>query len=64
MPASRIIVWAVTATLIIYDVIASLLRWPTISSQVRVIDHETTGLYRWILVGLWLHFFVQDHWPK
>ena len=64
MPLSRIIVWSATIALVVYDIIAALLGWSTISAQVRVVDTETSGLFRWLMLGLWFHFFVATSWPK
>jgi uncharacterized membrane protein YuzA (DUF378 family) len=64
MPTSQLIIWIVTIGVVSYDIVAALMGWSTISAQVRVVDANTSGLFRWMLVGLWLHFFVQNHWPK
>ncbi len=64
MPASRIIIWTATLGIVAWDVVAALLGWSTISAQIRVVDHESSGLFRWLLLGLWAHFFIMDTWPK
>jgi hypothetical protein len=64
MPISRVVIWTVTIALVIYDIVAALAGWSTISAQVRVVDQQTSGLFRWLLLGLWMHFFVMASWPK
>jgi hypothetical protein len=62
VPPSRIIIWVVTCSLVVYDIVAACLGWSTISAQIRVVDSETSGLFRWLLLGLWAHFFLLT-WP-
>lgn len=62
MPLSRIIVWVTTVSIIVYDIIASLLGWTTISDQVRVVDDELGGLFRFIMIALWCHWFLPSRW--
>jgi uncharacterized membrane protein YuzA (DUF378 family) len=63
MPVSRIVIWVAVVAFVLYDIVAALLGWSTISAQVRVCDTQTSGLFRWLLLGLWLHFFVMARWP-
>lgn len=63
MPLSRIIIWIVTGCLVSYDLIAAWTGIPTISAQIRVVDQETSGLFRWLWLGLWAHFFIMCRWP-
>jgi hypothetical protein len=55
-------VWIVLIALIIYDVICVVLDWPTISSQMRIVDEATGHLFRWMWLALWFHWFV-GNWP-
>lgn len=55
MSMTRIIVWFVTAALIVYDVFCVIFGFPTISSTCRTIDKETNGLFLWLLLGIWMH---------
>jgi len=64
MPPSRVVIWIAIGVLVGWDCLAAALGWSTISAQIRVVDSESSGLVRWLLLGLWLHFFVMASWPK
>ena len=62
-PYTRYVVSIVLAVCIIYDVLCVTFGWTTISRVVRDTDIEVDGLLRWLLLGLWFHWFV-GLWPK
>ena len=55
---SRFLVWGIIIVCIIYDLLAFLLGWKTISATIREADFQTGTLIRWLLLGVWLHLFV------
>lgn len=54
---TRFIVWAVMLGAIAYDIPCAYFGWLTISEEVREIDKELGGLFRWSWLALWLHWF-------
>lgn len=64
MPLSRLVIWVAVLSLVGYDILAAVFKISTISEQIRVVDRESNGLFRWLMVGLWLHFFIGAAWPK
>ena len=60
--SSKAIIWAVIGFLALYELLARVEGWQSISSGVRQVDDDVNGLLRWVLLGLWMHFFV-GLWP-
>lgn len=59
MPLSRLVIWVAVLSLVGYDILAAAFKISTISEQIRVVDRESNGLFRWLMVGLWLHLLGQ-----
>jgi hypothetical protein len=54
---TRLILYAVTLFLIIYDLACMAFGWPTLSYQIRASDEELGGLIRFGILALWMHWF-------
>ncbi len=54
---TRILVLAIIAICIIYDLCCMIRGWPTISAVVRVMDEQSGGIIKWFWLALWLHWF-------
>ena len=61
---TRMIVWAAILIIIGYDSLAVCFKWTTISHYVRVLDFQSGGLFRWLWLGLWLHWFIGCTFPR
>lgn len=63
LPWNRVIIYAVLVVVIGYDILCMTFGWPTVSQGVRDFDKELGGLFRWVWLALWLHWFV-GLWPR
>ncbi len=59
---SRYTVYFTVFMLVLYDMVCELRGWTTLSAAIRQIDNDIAGLLRWLLLGLWFHWFV-GLWP-
>ena len=56
--AARISVCIIAVTAAVCDAMADRFGWCSLSECVRQLDRAMGGWLRWILLGLWLHFFA------
>lgn len=57
-PLTRYLVTVVTFVAVLYDLVCMRLGWTTISTFIRDTDFQLGGLLRWLILGLWFHWFV------
>ena len=64
--AARIIIYCMVGVPIVYDIVALIFNWPTISQTMRDLDQQSGSLFRWLtLLGwlaVWLHCFMRSPW--